>query len=121
MSDSAISDEAGVIFLSRAMDDALHEVLEDMFVNKRSLFPPTIKSIDDLQKQYKPSDPFGELPTPGHSISKSRHPTSTYSKLLGHGRESKGQAARRPGYSMQNYHADITLLIILLVRYTWAM
>jgi hypothetical protein len=49
----AISDEGGVIFSSRAMDNALHEVLEDLFETKRSLFPPTIASVNELRKLYQ--------------------------------------------------------------------
>jgi hypothetical protein len=50
----AISDEEGIIFSSRAsMDDALHEVLEDLFVSKRRLFPPSIESVDELRKRYQ--------------------------------------------------------------------
>jgi hypothetical protein len=53
MSGPAISDEAGAIFSSQVMDDALHGVLEELFVNKGSLFPPTIENIDDLRKRYQ--------------------------------------------------------------------
>jgi hypothetical protein len=36
VSGPAISDEDGIILPARAMDDALHEVLEDLFATKRS-------------------------------------------------------------------------------------
>jgi hypothetical protein len=53
ISGPAISDEAGVIFGTRAMHDALHEVLEDLFVTKRGLFPTTIEDVDELQTRYQ--------------------------------------------------------------------
>jgi hypothetical protein len=53
LSGPAISDGAGVIFSSRAMDDALHEVLEDLFVTKRNLFPATIEDVEELRKRYQ--------------------------------------------------------------------
>jgi hypothetical protein len=49
----AISDGAGVIFSSRAMDDTLHEVLEDLFITKRNLFPATIEDVKELRKRYQ--------------------------------------------------------------------
>jgi hypothetical protein len=53
ISGPAISDTSGVIFASRTMDDALHEVLEDLFVTNRSLFPATIEDVEQVLERYQ--------------------------------------------------------------------
>jgi hypothetical protein len=44
----AISKENGHLFLSRAIDEAMLEVLEELFVSNQDLFSTKIKTIQDL-------------------------------------------------------------------------
>jgi hypothetical protein len=49
----AISKENGVLFLSRAIDESMLEVLEELFALNRDLFPTKIETIQDLRKAYQ--------------------------------------------------------------------
>jgi hypothetical protein len=49
----AISKENGHLFLSRAIDESMLEVLEELFVSNRDIFPTKIETIQDLQKAYQ--------------------------------------------------------------------
>jgi hypothetical protein len=114
----AISDEACVIVSARAMDDALHEVLEELFVNKRNLFPLTIDSIDELRKRYQVFWSFRRS-SDTRAIDEQVVPTDI--DIVNRWAAVEKAKGRRPCYSMRNYYAEITLLILLLVRYTLAM
>jgi len=48
----AISDVNGNAYLSRDIEDLLHEVLEDLHASARELFPPDV-DLEDLQKSYQ--------------------------------------------------------------------
>jgi hypothetical protein len=97
VSGPAISDEAGVIFLARAMDDALHEVLEELFVNKRSLFPPTIDSIDELRKRYQG---FWSFRRSSDTRAIDQQVASTDIDIVNRWAAVEKAKGRRPGYSM---------------------
>jgi hypothetical protein len=118
VSGPAISDETGVIFSSRAMDDALHEVLEDLFATKRNLFPPTIESVDELRKRYQV---FRSFRRSSDTRALERRVAETDIDIVNRWATVKKAKGRRPGFAMRNYYADITLLILPFVRYTWAM
>jgi hypothetical protein len=49
----AISKENGNMFSSRAIDESMLDVLEELFVSNRYLFPTKIETIQDLQKSYQ--------------------------------------------------------------------
>ena len=48
----AISNEKGLIYSTRAIDDALHEILEEVFVDHRDLLPPVVGTLEDLKSKY---------------------------------------------------------------------
>jgi hypothetical protein len=50
MDGPAISKENGNVLSSRAIDDSLLEVLEDLFGSNRDLFPTKFKTTQDLRK-----------------------------------------------------------------------
>jgi hypothetical protein len=49
----AISKENGHFFSSRAIDESMLEVLEELFASNQSPFPMKIESIQDLRKAYQ--------------------------------------------------------------------
>ena len=118
LSGPAISDEAGVIFSSRAMDDALHEVLEDLFEMKKSLFPPTIESGDELRKRYQV---FRSFRRSSDTRALEQRVATTDIDTINRWATFEKAKGRRPGLAMRNYYADITLLILPFLRYTQAM
>jgi hypothetical protein len=118
LSGPAISDEAGVIFSSRAMDDALHEVLEDLFETKRTLFPPTIESVDELQKRYQVFRSFRQS---SDTRALEQRVVTTNIDIINRWATFEKAKGRRPGLAMRNYYAGITLSILPFLRYTQAM
>jgi hypothetical protein len=118
ISGPAISDESGVIFSSRAMDDALHEVLEDLFVTKRGLFPATIEDVEELRKRYQVFRSFWRS---SDTRALDQQVAETDIDIVNRWASVEKAKGRRPGQAMRNYYADITLLILPFLRYTWAM
>jgi hypothetical protein len=53
VSGPAISDINGRVFLQRVMNDALLEVLEELFESHRELFPPSISSKEILRQRVQ--------------------------------------------------------------------
>jgi hypothetical protein len=53
MDGPVISKENGHLFSSRAIDESLLEVLEELFASNQDLFPTKIEMIQDLQKAYQ--------------------------------------------------------------------
>jgi hypothetical protein len=49
----AISDEKGEAYSSRAIDGCLHEILEDLFDEKPTLFPQNIGDEEELKKCFQ--------------------------------------------------------------------
>jgi hypothetical protein len=118
ISGPAISDEAGIIFGARAMDDALHEILEDLFVTKRSLFPATIEDVEELRKRYQV---FRSFRRSSDTRALDQRVAETDIDIVNRWASVEKAKGRRPGQAMRNYYADVTLLILPFLRYTWAM
>ena len=49
----AISDLAGIALKAMDLNDCLHEILEDLFDNKRELFPKHVLDKEKLRKSYQ--------------------------------------------------------------------
>ncbi len=49
----AISDEKGEAYSSRAIDGCLHEILDDLFDEKPTLFPQNIGDEEELKKCFQ--------------------------------------------------------------------
>jgi hypothetical protein len=118
ISGPAISDEEGVILPARAMDDALHEVLEDLFGSKRNLFPATIEDVEELRKRYQV---FRSFRRSSDTRALEQQVAQTDIDIVNRWATVEKAKGRRPGQAMRNYYADITLLILPFLRYTWAM
>jgi hypothetical protein len=48
----AISDEKGRVLNSSNIDQSMHEVLEELFLSQRDLFPSSIKAKEDIESNY---------------------------------------------------------------------
>jgi hypothetical protein len=114
----AISDVEGTLYKTRAIDDCLHEILEDLFDSRRELFPPNIASVENLRERYQV---FRTL----RRTSDTRATDETVSpkdidivnrwEAVGHG------PGKKPTGPMRIYYADISLLLQPFLRYSWAM
>jgi hypothetical protein len=100
------------------MDDALPEVLEDLFVTKRSLFPATIEGVEELRKRYQV---FRSLQRSSDTRALDQRVAETDIDIVNCWASVEKAKGRRPGQAMRNYYDDVTLLILPFLRYTWAM
>jgi hypothetical protein len=114
----AISGTSGVIFASQTMDDALHKVLEDLFVTNRSLFPATIEDVEQVLERYQLFRSFWRS---SDTRALDQRVAESDIDIVNRWAAVEKAKGRRPGQSMRNYYADITLLILPFLRYTWAM
>ena len=114
----AISKENGFLFTTRAIDDAMLEVLEDLFLSNRDLFPTKIESNQDLRKSYQVfRTPRRTSDTQALEMRVSKDDIDVVNRWAG---VEKAQG-RKPGREMRHYYADVTLLMKPFLRYTMAM
>jgi hypothetical protein len=114
----AISKENGFLFSSRAIDDSMLEVLEDLFVSSRDLFPTKLETPQDLRKSYQVFRTLRRTSdTQALEMKVSKDDIDVVNRWAG---VEKAQG-RRPGREMRHYYADITLLLKPFLRYTRAM
>jgi hypothetical protein len=114
----AISKENGQLFSSRAIDDSMLEVLEELFVSSRDLFPSKIETPQDLRKSYQVFKSLRRTSdTQALEMKVSKDDIDVVNRWAG---VEKAQG-RRPGREMRHYYADITLLLKPFLRYTRAM
>jgi hypothetical protein len=118
MDGPAISKENGLLFSSRAVDDALLEVLEELFISNRELFPTKMETLEDLRKSYQVFRTLRRTSdTQALEMRVSKDDIDVVNRWAGVERAQ----GRRPGREMRHYYADITLLLKPFLRYTRAM
>ena len=114
----AISKENGNLFSSRAIDDSLLEVLEDLFGSNQDLFPTKVETIQDLRKSYQVFRTLRRTSgTQALEMKVNKDDIDVVNRWAG---VEKAQG-RRPGQEMRHYYADIMLLLKPFQRYTQAM
>ena len=94
------------------------EVLEELFITSRDLFPTKIESNQDLRKSYQVFRTLHRtLDTQALETRVSKDDIDVVNRWAG---VEKAQG-RKPGREMRHYYADVTLLMKPFLRYTWAM
>jgi len=113
----AISEMNGNAYLSRDIDDLLHEVLEDLHVSARILFPPDV-DLEDLRKSYQAFRTFRKT-----SDTQAREEGVSPDDIDTVNRWKKVEAAGgvRPDRVMRRRYAQFDELLKPFLRYTWAM
>ena len=113
-----ISKENGLLFTSRSIDDSMLEVLEELFITNRDLFPTKIESNQDLRKSYQVFRTLCRtLDTQALEARVSKDDIDVVNRWAG---VEKAQG-RKPGQEMRHYYTDVTLLMKPFLQYTWAM
>jgi hypothetical protein len=114
----AVLKENGHLFSSRAVDDSMLEVLEDLFVSNQDIFPTKIEKIQDLRKSYQVFRTLQRtLDTQALEMRVSKDDINVVNQWAG---MEKAQG-HRPGHKMRHYYGDVTLLLRPFKRYTSAM
>jgi hypothetical protein len=114
----AISDEAGRAYSSRAIDDSLHEVLEDLFEEKRTLFPDHIEGREDLRKSYQA---FRTLRRTSDTRAIELKVDKDDIDVVNRWKTVERARGTWPPRPMRQHYADMSLLVKPFLRYTWAM
>jgi hypothetical protein len=113
----AISDVNGNAYLSRDIDDLLHEVLEDLHTSKRALFPPDV-DLEDLQKSYKVFRTFRKT-SDTRAMEKGVSPDDI--DTVNRWKKDEEAGGVRPGKIMRHRYAQFDELLEPFLRYTKAM
>jgi hypothetical protein len=114
----AISDENGRLFPTRAIDDMLHEVLEDLFDSDRELFPPQIENEEQVRTRYQAFRTFRRT-SDTRAIQK--RVSQDDIDVVNRWKQVEQAKGSRPGRPMRHYYADVVLLKEPFMRYTKAM
>jgi hypothetical protein len=114
----AISDEKGRVLNSSAIDQGMHEVLEDLFVSHRHLFPSSITSKEDVLSSY-------------HAFRSFRRSSDTRAlnqgvrrddiDLVNRWHQVEKAGGNRPSFDMRHHYAQYELLVDPFLRYTSSM
>jgi hypothetical protein len=111
----AILDLQGRVFEPRAMNDALLEVIKDIFDNQQELFPPTITSREMLRQRYQA---FRTLRCSSDTRALEMKVAQPDIHLVKSVKKADGS---RPACPMRQWYAEFALLLAPFLRYTWAM
>jgi hypothetical protein len=114
----AISDEQGRVLNASSIDQSMHEVLEELFMQQRDIFSSSIKSKEDIAENY-------------HAFRSFRRSSDTRALNRGVRRDDIDIVNRwhqidkadgnRPMFDMRHHYAQVELLIEPFLRYTQAM
>jgi hypothetical protein len=114
----AISDSAGIALKSMDLNDCLHEILEDLFDNKRELFTKHVLDKELLRKSYQVFRTF-------RRTSDTRALEMGVSKddidVVNRWKSVECAKGTRPNRPMRHHYAELSLLVKPFLRYTKAM
>ena len=114
----AISDKKGRIYRMKELDDMLHEIMVDLFEDKRLLFPPDITTTDHVRKF---NQCFHSFRRASDTRAIKQKAASADIDVVNFWRRVEVGGGRRPSFSMQQHYAQIDLLLKPFLRYTEAM
>ena len=100
------------------MNDAMLEVLEDVFDNQCELFPPTITNQDMLCQKYQA---FRTLQRTSDTRALEVKVAQPDIDLVNRWKSVEKADGSRPARPMRQWYAEFSLLLAPFLRYTWAM
>jgi hypothetical protein len=113
----AISDEKGEAYSSWAIDDCLHEILEDLFDEKPTLFPQTIGDKEELKKRFQAFRTFRPtLDTQAVEMKVAQDDIIVVNRW----KSIEKVKGVRPSRPMCQHYTDVSLLLKPFLRYTWS-
>jgi hypothetical protein len=118
VSGPAISDINGRVFSHRVMNDALLEVLEELFDSHRELFPPSISSKEILRQRVQV---FRTLRRTSDTRAIEKKVRQSDIDVVNRWKSLERADGNRPNRPMRQHYAELELLIGPFLRYTWAM
>jgi hypothetical protein len=114
----AISDINGRVFSHRVMNDALLEILEELFDSHRELFPPSISSKEILRQRVQV---YRTLRRTSDTRAIEKKVRQSDIDVVNRWKSLERADGNRPNRPMRQHYAELELLIGPFLRYTWAM
>jgi hypothetical protein len=114
----AISGTDGKVMDSRAIDDMLHECLEDVFDTHQDLFPAGIPTKDDIREKYQA---FRSYRRGSVTRATNKHVKSTDIETVNRWHVWNQASGSRPSLPMRQHYIQYDELLDPFMRYTLAM
>jgi hypothetical protein len=106
------------VLTTRALDDTFCDFLEELFETAKDLFPPHIKTIEDLRSKYQGYRSFRRT-SDTRATEKRVHQTDI--DVVNRWKTIEKAKGKRPSRPMRQHYADLSLLIEPFLWYTLAM
>jgi hypothetical protein len=114
----AISDERGRVLNSSTIDQGMHEVLEEVFLSRRELFPSTITDREDIVANYHAFRSFRRS-SDTRALDKGVNKDDI--DIVNRWHQVEKADGNRPSFDMRHHYAQYELLVQPFLRYTSAM
>jgi hypothetical protein len=115
----AITDSNGKVLSCSTLDDTLHEVLEELFVVRRELFPREIKTVEDLRARYHV---FRSLRRASDTRALEKKVAGPDIDIVNRwNNEEAAKTSKKSKGPLKMHYAQISILIEPFLRYGWAM
>jgi hypothetical protein len=114
----AISDLQGRVFEPKALNDALLDIMEDLFDDHRDLFPASITSREMLRQKYQA---FRTMRRTSDTRALEEKVAQPDIDLVNRWKSFEKADGSRPAQAMRQWYAEFELLLKPFLRYTWAM
>jgi hypothetical protein len=114
----AISDTRGRVFSTKTLDDALVEVLEEVYDTNPEMFPPDISNKESLPKHYQV---FRSLRRTSDTRAIEKKVSQVDIDVVNRWQTVERAKGKRPNMPMRQHYAQLDLLIEPFLRYTGAM
>jgi hypothetical protein len=115
----AISDEKGRVLNGANIDRAMHEVLEDVFIQEPDLFPSSIKSKEDIEANYNAFRSLRRSSDTSRALNMGVRRDDI--DIVNRWHQVNKADGNRPSFDMRHHYAQYELLVDPFLRYTSAM
>jgi hypothetical protein len=114
----AFCDDNGVVLKSRDMNEVLHDLLGEIFVEHPALFQSDIQSFSDIEDKYSVYRSFRRG---SDSLAIAMKVPSEDIKVVNRWSKKEASGTSKPSMDMTQYYAEIHILLPSFMRYTGAM
>jgi hypothetical protein len=114
----AISDFGGTVLPTKALDESLVELLEEIFEESTSFFPTSVQSKDDIHTSYQV---YRSLRRSSDTRALEKNVSQSDINLVNRWHTIEADHGNRPNLPMAQHYAQVELLLKPFLRYTGAM
>jgi len=118
MDGPAISTLEGAVLTSKMVDDILHEVLIDIFLESNNSFPPQIDSTEKIRNGYQC---FRSFRRTSATRATEQGASNSDADVVNRWKTEENSKGKRPNVGMRQHYTQLDLLVEPFLRYTSAM